>query len=104
VYTGTVNRKEQYGMFVQIQPGITGLLHKSRTQESNDFHFEKIRVGNEVTVQIAEIRANERQISLSLPKDGSEEDDWRSYQPKAQTAGLGTLAERMSAALAAKKK
>jgi small subunit ribosomal protein S1 len=96
-----VNRKEVYGLFVQLEPGITGLLHKSRINDSKDFHFEKVRVGDPVTVAIVEIRAGEKQISLGLPGDGSDE-DWKSYQP-AVSQGMGTLADSMSAALAKKK-
>ncbi len=101
VFQGTVNRKEPYGLFVQLDPGITGLLHKSRTADSHDFHFEKMRVNDKVGVQIVEIRMGERQISLGLPRD-SGEDEWRSYEQKP-AASLGTLADRMSAALAKKK-
>ena len=41
VFQGKVNRKEPYGLFVQLEPGITGLLHKTRTENHKDFHFEK---------------------------------------------------------------
>lgn len=104
LFTGTVNRKEPYGLFVQLEPGITGLLHKSRTfneSGSSDFHFEKVRVGDSVGVQIAEIRLGERQISLGLPGDPSE-GDWKAHKQEA-APGFGTLGDRMKAALAKKK-
>ena len=100
-FTGKVNRKEVYGLFVQLEPGITGLLHKSRVNDTKDFHFEKVRVGDPLTVAIVEIRAGEKQISLGLPGDGSD-DDWKSYKQNTNQ-GMGTLADRMSAALAKKK-
>jgi small subunit ribosomal protein S1 len=100
-FTGKVMRKEVYGLFIQIEPGITGLLHKSRINDAKDFHFEKVRVGDDVTASIVEVRASEKQISLGLPGDGSD-DDWKSYKPNA-SQGMGTLADRMSAALAKKK-
>ncbi|MCM0605588.1 MAG: S1 RNA-binding domain-containing protein [Xanthomonadaceae bacterium] len=101
IYAGTVKRKEQYGLFLEIDPGVTGLLHKSRTDGNHEFHFEKTRVGDTVSAQIVEIKLKERQIALGLPKDGGE-DDWRGYLPKPVEA-LGTLAERMQAALSKKK-
>ena len=100
-FKGKVTRKEPYGLFVQIEPGITGLLHQSRVRDSKEFHFEKVRVGDEVAVQIMEIRLGERQISLGLPSD-SGEDDWKTYKQESNQA-MGTLADRMSAALAKKK-
>ena len=102
VFQGKVQRKEPYGLFVQLEPGITGLLHKSRTNDSKEFQFDKTRVNDVVSVQIAEIRMNERQISLSLPGDSSE-DEWKtSYKPNS-SASLGTLGSQMAAALAKKK-
>ncbi len=101
-FQGKVNRKEPYGLFVQIEPGITGLLHKSRTQDARDFHFEKVRVNDTIAVQIAEIRVAERQISLTLPQD-TEENDWKSHYKQDSTASLGTfgaaLGSKMTAAL-----
>ena len=101
IFSGKVNRKELYGLFVQLEPGITGLLHKSRTSDAHDFHFEKIRVGDSISVQIVEIRLGERQISLGLPRDAGE-DEWKSYKQDSGLA-LGTLADRMKAALEKKK-
>lgn len=100
-FQGVVQRKEVYGLFLQLEPGITGLLHKSRTQDNHEFHFEKIRVGDTVPTQIMEIRLGERQISLGLPGDPSES-DWKTYKQDS-TATLGTLAGQMAAALAKKK-
>jgi small subunit ribosomal protein S1 len=102
--TGKVNRKELYGCFVELEPGVTGLLHKSRTLDQSDFRFEKVKVGDAIAVQIAEIRAGERQISLGLPRDAGEE-DWKKHQAAAAatTSSFGTLGDRMQAALAKKK-
>jgi small subunit ribosomal protein S1 len=102
VFTGTVNRKEVYGLFVQLEPGITGLLHKSRVSDTAGFHFEKVRVGDPLPVQILEIRLGERQISLGIPGDGSDE-DWRTYQAPVATTSFGSLGDRMGAALLKKK-
>jgi small subunit ribosomal protein S1 len=102
VFTGKVTRKEPYGIFVQIEPGVSGLMHKSRTENQNTFHFEKTRVNDMITVQIVEIKAGERQIALGLPGDSSE-DDWKSTYKTEPAKSMGTLADRMNAALAKKK-
>lgn len=101
VFTGKVNRKELYGFFVEIEPGVTGLLHKSRTLDQSDFRFEKVKVGDSIAVQIAEIKGAERQISLSLPRDAGEE-DWKQHQSKTVATSFGTLGDRMKAALSKK--
>ncbi|MBC7384819.1 MAG: S1 RNA-binding domain-containing protein [Cryobacterium sp.] len=101
VIDGKVNRKEPYGLFVALEPGITGLLHQSRVSEHSEFRFEKIRVGDAVKVQIVEIRAKERQISLGLPGD-ADADDWKNHTPAAATS-FGTLADKLRAATTKKK-
>jgi small subunit ribosomal protein S1 len=100
VFSGKVARKELYGLFVQIEPGVTGLLHKSHTLDAPEFHFEKIRVGDTVSVQIGEIRLAERQISLTLPKD-PDADSWRDH--RLETKSFGTLGDQLKSALAKKK-
>ncbi|MGZ3686767.1 MAG: S1 RNA-binding domain-containing protein [Bdellovibrionota bacterium] len=100
VVTGKVNRKEPYGLFVQLEPGITGLLHQSKAMDHPDFKFEKLKVGDSVTVQVGEIRASERRISLDVPRDPAE-DDWKSHKQVA--ASFGTLGDQLKAALAKKK-
>jgi small subunit ribosomal protein S1 len=101
ILTGKVNRKELYGVFVQLEPGITGLLHKSRTFEHPDFQYEKLKVNDSVSVQIAEIKREERRISLDVPRDPNE-DDWKKHT-QVETKSLGTLADKFAAALAKKK-
>ena len=102
ILTGKVNRKELYGVFVQLEPGITGLLHKSRTFEHPDFQYEKLKVNDSVTVQIGEIKRDERRISLDVPRDPNE-DDWRKHNQPETTQSMGTLADKFAAALAKKK-
>jgi small subunit ribosomal protein S1 len=103
VFQGKVNRKEPYGLFVQLEPGITGLLHKTRTENNKDFHFEKVRVNDTVSVQIVEIRMNERQISLGLPGDSSE-DNWKTEYKADANASLGSLGSKFAAIQLTKKK
>ena len=56
VYTGIVRRVEPYGAFVQILPGMDGLLHISemapyRVQEVSDI----VKEGDEITVKVINI-------------------------------------------------
>ena len=108
VLEGKVVRKEVYGLFIEIEPGTNGLLHKSRTFDSPDFRMEKIKVGETMQVQISEIKPDERQIALQLPRDAGE-DDWKQHQQAAvesstkSIGSLGSLGEQWKAALAKKK-
>lgn len=101
VVNGKVNRRELYGLFVQLEPGITGLLHKSKAIDHPEFHFEKMKVGDAITVQIGEIRKEDRRISLDLPRD-PHENDWKEHQQVVTS--FGTLADQFKAAMERKKK
>lgn len=103
VLQGKVNRKEPYGLFVELEQGLSGLLHKSRASDTKEFQFDKVRVNDQITVQIVEIKTSERQIALSLPRDDSE-DEWKSSYQSNAGASLGTLGSKMAGLLAAKKK
>ena len=103
---GKVERREPYGLFIKLDEGVTGLLPKSKANERPEFPFEKLRVGDEVVVQIAELRSSERRISLAPPGDASS-DDWKGFVAQggtANTGSLGTLADKFKAAMDKKKK
>jgi small subunit ribosomal protein S1 len=101
IIEGKVNRKEVYGLFIQLEPGVTGLLHQSKASDHPEFKFEKLKVGDTVTVQIGEIRKDERRISLDVPRDPNE-DDWKKHtQP---TTSFGTLGDQLKASLTKKAK
>lgn len=102
VVTGKVNRKEPYGVFVQLEPGITGMLHQSKIVDHPELRIEKIKVGDALTVQIGEIKKAERRISLEMPRDPGE-DDWKNHSQQQASTSFGTLGDAFKAALAKKK-
>jgi small subunit ribosomal protein S1 len=97
VVKGVVERREPYGLFVRLEDGITGLLPKSKALEQPEFLFEKLKIGEEAVVQVAELRPEERRISLQVPKD-PDADEWRKYSQKSQSS-FGTLADQLKSAL-----
>lgn len=71
--TGTVEKQEQFGIFIQLEPGITGLLPKSVIARSeNPAPFEMLHGGDTVEIVIGEVKAGERKISLTT---GDVQDD-----------------------------
>lgn len=106
IFKGKITRKEVYGVFVQLDERVNGLLHKSRTFDHPEFHYEKLKVNDEVTVQIAEVSSADGKISLQVPRD-PDEDSWRSHvQAAPQSLGTfgGALGSKLQAALSNKKK
>ena len=94
---GRVERREPYGLFVRLDERVVGLLPKSKAIEDSQFHYEKIKIGDEVTVQIGEINLADKKISLSAPQDPGR-DDWRGFAPSS-TGSFGTLGDQMKNAL-----
>lgn len=58
---GVVTRVGEYGVFVQLEPGIDGLIHLTKIP-----HGEKMEKGKEVEVYIEDIDVKEKKISLGL--------------------------------------
>ncbi|GAA4709209.1 30S ribosomal protein S1 [Brevibacillus fulvus] len=67
VVTGTVKRLAGFGAFVEIAPGIEGLVHISQlaTKRVNN-PSEVVKEGQEVQVKILDINPAEQRISLSI--------------------------------------
>ncbi|WP_413557940.1 S1 RNA-binding domain-containing protein [Bdellovibrio sp. HCB209] len=94
VVNGKVEKKEVYGLFVNIAPGITGLLPKAKWRDHVDgAQFENKKRGDEIAVQIDEIKFEEKKISLGVPGAG-EDHSWRTHQPTSGS-GFGSLGDAL---------
>lgn len=58
---GTVSRVTPYGIFVNLSPGIEGLIHISKVSPG-----EEPKVGAEISCTIEDIKGDQRKISLSM--------------------------------------
>ncbi len=100
---GTIEKKEKFGYFITLEPGITGLLPKSKISK---FHkpslIEKLKEGEAITIFVEEIHPNDRKITLG-PGDSVDEGSWKKYTKDTKTASLGSLGEKLQQALDAKK-
>lgn len=95
---GVIEKKERFGFFVVLEPGITGLIPKSRIAESGaPGSFDRLREGDSVNVVIEAILPRERKMSLALA-DSSGETDWQGFAGKSGKS-LGSLGERLQDAL-----
>ncbi|RJR47620.1 MAG: 30S ribosomal protein S1 [Desulfobacteraceae bacterium] len=99
---GMVEKKERFGWFVSLAPGITGLLPKSRIAESGAPGLaDKIREGETLKVLIEMIQPQERRITLG-PADRKDEEDWRQFAAPTGKKTLGSLGERLQSAIKSK--
>lgn len=101
---GKVEKQERFGVFVQLVPGIVGLLPKSAISRSpSAAQIEKLKAGDPIAVAIDTINAAERKISLK-PRDIEDEDQWRQFQTGADNSSMGVLGEKLSKMLNKKDK
>jgi len=69
--TGKVTRLVDFGAFVELKPGIEGLIHISELSERRLLHpREVLNEGDEITVRVLEVDPNRRRISLSRRQAG----------------------------------
>lgn len=60
VFTGHVSRIESFGVFVNVKPGVDGLIHTSKLDPSS-----QLAEGEEVVVSVESIDPDQRRMSLS---------------------------------------
>lgn len=67
IVTGTVKRLVSFGAFVEIAPGIEGLVHISQIAHRHiGTPHEVLEEGQEVSVKILDINPSEKRVSLSI--------------------------------------
>lgn len=103
VVEGTVERKERYGYFVTLEPGITGLMPRSKIASSYTAQeIEKKREGESITVCIEEIDTENRRITLA-PGDFHEGGDWKGFASDSSKS-FGSLGDKLKSAIDTSKK
>jgi small subunit ribosomal protein S1 len=69
--TGKVVRLQPFGAFVELRPGVDGLIHISALSDRRIAHpRDAVSVGDEVTVQVEKIDTEEKRVGLRLVRDG----------------------------------
>lgn len=73
--TGTVTNVTDFGVFVEIEEGIEGLVHVSEiSREKVKSPEEKYKAGDSITAKVMNINSDERRIGLSIKRLEQEED------------------------------
>lgn len=98
VMEGSVKRLVSFGAFVEILPGVEGLVHISQISNKHiGTPHEELEEGQTVKVKVLDVNEAEQRISLSIrelqetPK--AAENEYKNYQPKEESSGfqLGDL-------------
>ena len=107
---GRVTRGAQFGVFVELEPGIEGLIPVSEAAVARDVDVKKaFPVGTEIEVVVLEVDATARRIRLSSKavQQAKEVEEVREYTDRGDAAtseGFGTLADKLRGALTPRNK
>ncbi len=106
-HTGTVVRLTKFGAFVNLGPGVDGLLHISKLGKGKRIAHpsDAVKEGQTIEVRIDAIDRDQKRISLSLPEaearddagrkiEKGPEEDYQEFAEKAP-ASLGSFGDIM---------
>ncbi len=95
IMTGTVESLQNYGAFVRLEDGLSGLVHVSQiSQKRIKFPKDVLEKGQEVTVKVIGIKDGKISLSMKALEEATEEEPEVKVEiPKAENIGtsLGDL-------------
>jgi small subunit ribosomal protein S1 len=101
---GVLEKKEKFGYFVCLAPGITGLVPLGSIRRSPaGSALEKLKAGDTLTVAVEEVNLQRRRITLAPASEG-DEGDWQRFTSRGAGSSLGALAEKLQSALSSQKR
>ena len=108
---GTVESSSDFGLFINIAPGVTGLMPKSLMAKADKAaNLDAVKPGDTVEVTVSQLRTAERKITLA-PKgvSASEDNSWKAHRKTqsartdSQSSSFGSLGSLLQDALNKKK-
>jgi small subunit ribosomal protein S1 len=96
VLNGRVTRIEPYGAFVEIMPGLDGMVHISEISWSRLAHpSEGLTVGQDISVKILKMEEDATgRLKISLSRKQAEEDPWITIEKDLQVGSVHTATIR----------
>ncbi len=94
--SGTVTNVTDFGLFVELEKGIEGLIHVSQlANDKQDNQLEKFQVKDEVEAEVVNVSQKDKRIGLSIRKleESTGRDVYKGYQgdEKKALSSLGDL-------------
>jgi small subunit ribosomal protein S1 len=98
---GKVTKVTDFGAFVEIEPGIEGLVHVSELKEERvENPRDVVTEGQDVDVKIIDINTQDRKVALSMKAlIGEGSDDYREYLRKQAEGSKARLGDVMASKL-----
>jgi len=94
IIKGKVTHVTDFGLFVEVEEGIEGLVHISEVSYEKMKNLkEKFKVGDEVRAKVIRVNPEERKLGLSIKQLEEEEErnQWRKYTSSQKGIKLADL-------------
>ena len=96
---GKITNVTDFGLFVEVEEGIEGLIHVSELPKVEGGNpMEGFKVGDEVEALVVHVSREDKKIGLSIrrSKDKAERRQYQTYinNPMEATSNLGELLKR----------
>jgi len=86
-FTGTVVRKAEFGAFVELEPGIDGLLHISQLPPGMELDAPELEVGEELSGWVRDLDVDKQRVALTL-RQVPDKDPWQRVDMRYQEGQL----------------
>ncbi len=96
---GRVTNLESYGAFVELEPGLEGLVHISRLGGKDNQHHARdiVELGQTLEVRVLEVDLGKRRISLARKVDEPTDEERREVEDfleaGSESGGFGSLGD-----------
>ena len=102
--TGTVTNITDFGLFVELEEGIEGLVHVSEAGRHKGKSLRELySLGDVISAKVINVSVGERKIGLSIRRMKKDEEQtyYKDYVTDRQASATGTLGEQLQQALRA---
>ncbi len=104
VVEGTLEKKEGFGLFIRLEPGVTGLMPTSNIRQAEDAQtYESLKPGDAAKVLVQDVDEDQRRITLASP---TQEDtgNWKQFAGGQKSTSFGSMESLFREAMAKQKK
>ncbi len=102
---GKVTKVADFGAFVEIEPGIEGLVHVSELRDERvENPRDVVKEGDELDVKVIDMDPHERKVALSVKAALHEGDDYREYMRQQQQGGRASFGDVFADKLGSKRR
>jgi small subunit ribosomal protein S1 len=89
---GKVTKVADFGAFVEIEPGIEGLVHVSELRDERvENPRDVVKEGDELDVKVIDMDPHERKVALSVKAALHEGEDYREYMRSQQSSSRSSF-------------